>query len=57
LSDGLGKHASQPARCRVKPVVLEGVDGVFHAVLIKPEGNRPYKRRRRQPAGPAKRWG
>jgi hypothetical protein len=41
----------------VKPVVLEGVDGVFHAVLIEPEGNRAHKRRRRQAAGPAKSLG
>jgi len=46
---------AQPLGRRMKPVVLERVDGGFHAVLIKPEGHRTHKGRRGEAASPAER--
>src|ERR1039458_3261484 len=39
----------------MKPIILESVNGLFHAALVRPEGHRPHKVRRRQAAGSAKR--
>jgi hypothetical protein len=55
LGDGFGQHASQTARGRMQPVVLQCVDRRLHPPLVKPVGHGSREGWRRKPANAAKR--
>lgn len=55
LGNGLGQHPAQPVGCRMELVVLEGVNGGFHAAFVDSEGHGPCKAGRREAALPAQR--
>ena len=55
LGNGLGQHPAQPVGCRMELVVLEGVNGGFHAAFVDSEGHGPCKAGRREAARAAQR--